>query len=95
MKEADVEGHLQWAIAMRGGMTVKVRAIGRRGFPDRACFLPNGELWLVELNAPKGRLSEHQKLFADDMRRLKQPYVCLWNVEMVDAWAREFKVFAL
>ena len=95
MIEKDVETHLQWRVAMLGGMTVKVKAIGRRGFPDRAVFLPNGALWLVELKAPKGRLSEHQKLFAEDMRRLKQPYACFWTVEQIDAWSQNFKAFVL
>jgi hypothetical protein len=40
----------------------------------------------VELKKPGGRLSKLQGLFAEDMRRLKQPYVCLWTKEQVDEW---------
>jgi len=93
--EREVEEYLIWAVAVRGGFSKKVRFIGVRGSPDRAVFLPNGVLWLIELKAPKGRLSEHQKLFAEDMRRLKQPYACFWTVEQIDAWAQNFKVLVL
>jgi hypothetical protein len=95
VKEHEVEDYFQWAVAMRGGMTIKTKAIGRRGFPDRIAFIPNEPMWLVELKAPLGRLSQHQKDFAADMLRLKQNYACLWTVEMVKSWAAQFKVFVL
>ena len=61
---------------------------GLRGVADRVVCLPGGQVWFVELKAPRGRLSELQKLFAADMARLKQPYVVLWSKEMVDEWAK-------
>ena len=33
-----------------------------------------------------GRLSELQKQFAEDMKRLNQNYVCLWSKEDIDKW---------
>ena len=86
--ESEVERHFVWRVAMCGGMTCKMKAIGKPGFPDRIAFLPDGSMWLVELKRPKGgKLSERQKLFASDMKKLKQKYVCLWSKEQVDAWA--------
>ena len=71
---------------MAGGKTWKTKALGQRGFPDRIACLPNGQMWLVELKAPKGRLSKLQQQFAADMAKLNQRYVCLWNKEQVDEW---------
>ena len=87
VSERDVERHLVQAVALKGGITFKTRAIGRPGFPDRIVFLPDGAMWLIELKAKGGRLSGPQKRFAEDMRRLRQRYVCLWSVAQVDNWA--------
>ena len=87
MKESEVENHFCWRVAMAGGLTWKTKAIGRPGFPDRIACMPDGSMWLVELKQPRGALSERQKLFASDMKKLKQKYVCLWTKEQVDAWA--------
>ena len=94
MIERDVEQHFIWRIAMMGGLTWKTKAIGRVGFPDQTALLP-GEIWLVELKRPKGRLAEAQKQFAADCARLKVRYACLWSIEMIEAWAAAYKVFVL
>jgi hypothetical protein len=49
------------------------------------CF-PDGSVWFVEVKTTGGRLSELQKQFAEDMKRLKQNYVCLWSKEDIDKW---------
>jgi hypothetical protein len=51
--------------------------------------MPDGSTWFVELKAPKGRLSELQKHFRNDVLRLKQNYACLWSKEMVDEWIKQ------
>lgn len=95
MIERDVEQHLLWRVAMMGGMTKKVKAIGQRGFPDRCVFLPNGAMWLIELKTIRGHMNEHQKQFQRDMAAMKQNYAVLWSIKMVDAWAAQFKAFVL
>ena len=85
MRESDVENHFTWTVAMLGGVCWKTKAIGRVGFPDRVALLP-GAIWLCELKQPKGRLAAAQKLFAEDCRRLKVNYACLWSIEAIDKW---------
>ena len=88
MLESEIETHFAWAVEMAGGKTWKTKALGQRGFPDRIACLPNGTMWLVELKAPKGRLSALQRQFAADMERLQQRYVNLWSKEQVDEWIK-------
>lgn len=84
--EAEIETHFVWAVEMTGGRVDKIKFIGKRGCPDRVAFLPNGQMWFVELKAPKGRLSKLQQQFAADMERLQQRYINLWSKEQVDEW---------
>jgi len=88
VRESEIEQHLKWHVQMLGGKAYKWTSPGLRGVADRVVCLPGGQVWFVELKAPRGRLSELQKLFAADMARLKQPYVVLWSKEMVDEWAK-------
>jgi hypothetical protein len=90
MKEKEVEKHFVWTIERLGGKTWKFTSPGRRGVADRIACLPDGSTWFVELKTKGGRLSELQKLFADDMTELKQNYACLWTKEQVD----EFKTLS-
>jgi hypothetical protein len=46
--------------------------------------LPNGETWFVEVKTEGGRLSALQKVFAEDMIRMNQRYVVVWNKEQID-----------
>ena len=86
MLEKDIEQHLDWLVQHNGGKTYKFKSPSQRGVADRIVCLPNGETWFIELKKPGGRLSKLQGLFADDMRYLKQKYVCLWTKEQVDEW---------
>jgi hypothetical protein len=46
--------------------------------------LPNGQTWFVEVKTEGGRLSALQKVFAEDMIRMNQRYLVVWNKEQVD-----------
>jgi hypothetical protein len=48
--------------------------------------LPNGETWFVEIKTEGGRLSALQKVFAEDMIRMNQRYLVVWNKESIDEW---------
>ena len=84
--EKHIEAHLVKRVAACGGMAYKFVSPAHRGVADRVVCLPDGVVWFVELKAPGGRLSPLQKVFADDMARLSQRYVCLWSKDDVDAW---------
>ena len=89
MLEKNIEAHLVKRVKEIGGIAYKFVSPAHRGVADRVVCLPNGVVWFVELKAPSGRLSPLQKVFEDDMARLRQRYVCLWSKEQVDAWVNE------
>jgi hypothetical protein len=89
MLEKNIEAHLVKRVKEIGGIAYKFVSPAHRGVADRVVCLPNGVVWFVELKAPGGRLSPLQKVFEDDMARLRQRYVCLWSKEQVDAWVNE------
>ena len=50
------------------GIAVKVDSSSRRGWPDLNYVNPIGEIRLIEMKSPTGRLSLHQKELHDDLR---------------------------
>ena len=85
--EKEIENYFVWTVERKGGRTYKFTSPSRRGVADRIACLPDGNTWVVELKTKGGRLSELQKLFANEMALLKQKYACLWTKEQIDAWA--------
>lgn len=91
MKESTIEKHLVTQVKALGGMAYKFTSPAHRGVADRVVCLPDGQTWFVELKAPSGRLSELQKIFAEDMARMSQRYVCLWSKEQIEEWLNDRK----
>lgn len=89
MRESEIEKHFVWTVERLGGLTYKFKSVNQRGVSDRIACLPDGSTWFVELKRPGGKLSELQKLFRNDVLRLKQNYVCLWTKEQIDGWANQ------
>ena len=88
MLEKEIEKHFKWAVEVNGGKTYKFTSPSQRGVADRIACLADGATWFVELKTKGGKLSELQKLFASDMLRLKQNYICLWTKEQMDEWLK-------
>jgi hypothetical protein len=61
MRESKIEAALVKRVKAEGGEIRKLAWIGRRGAPDRLVMLPGRNAVLVELKAPKGRLSKVQE----------------------------------
>ena len=91
MKESTIEKHLVTQVKALGGMAYKFTSPAHRGVADRVVCLPDGQTWFVELKAPGGRLSELQKIFAENMARMNQRYVCLWSKEQIEEWLNDRK----
>ena len=89
MRESEIEQHLKWHVERLGGRAYKFTSPSNRGVADRVVCLPNGTTWFVELKTAKGRMSSLQVIFAAEMERLRQNYVCLWSKEMVDEWVEQ------
>ena len=88
MKESEVEKYFVWTVERMGGKTWKFTSPGRKGVADRIACLPDGTTWFVELKTKGGRLSELQKLFADEVLALNQRYACLWTKGQIDGWIK-------
>jgi hypothetical protein len=86
MLEKHIEAYLVKRVNERGGRAYKFVSPANRGVADRVVCLPGRAVWFVEVKAEGGRLSPLQKVFADEMARLGQNYVCLWSKEDVDTW---------
>ena len=89
--ERDIERYLVRRAIEHGGKAYKFTSPAHRGVADRVVCLPDGQTWFVELKAPGGRLSELQKIFAEDMARMNQRYVCLWSKEQIEEWLNDRK----
>ena len=88
--EAQFERYFVACVKSVGGTAYKFKSVNHRGVSDRIACMPNGEAWFVELKKPGGKLSQLQKLFADDMMALGQRYCCLWSKSEVDVWLLRF-----
>ena len=87
--EKNIEAHLVKSVRRIGGVAYKFTSPAHRGVADRVVCLPDGSTWFIELKAEGGRLSPLQKIFADEMTRLKQNYCVLWSKEDVDTWINQ------
>ena len=83
--EKHIERYLVQRVKALGGVAYKFSSPSHRGVSDRVVCLP-GQTWFVELKQAGGKLSALQVLFANEMERLGQRYVCLWSKEDVDEW---------
>jgi hypothetical protein len=84
MLEKQIEAYLIKRVKELGGMAYKFTSPAHKGVADRIVCLPDGQTWFVEVKTEGGRLSPLQKVFASDMARMNQKYVCLWNKEQID-----------
>ena len=89
--EKEVEAYLVGAVRAMGGIAYKFTSPAHRGVSDRVVVLPEGIVWFVELKTETGKLSPLQQIFREDMRRLRQNYVCLYGKKDVDYWVTYVK----
>jgi hypothetical protein len=83
--ERDIEAYLVKRVKALGGYAYKFVSPSNRGVADRLVVLP-GVVWFVEVKAEGGRLSPLQTLFIEQMKRLDQNVIVVWNKEDVDRW---------
>jgi len=71
VKESAVETELRERVERRGGVCVKVMAVGQRGFFDRIIILPGGRVIFAEIKRPRGGvISPHQRQYHELFERL-------------------------
>lgn len=90
--ESEIERYLLDTVAALGGVTRKVIYQGRRGAPDRHCYLPGGELIIVECKRPVGGvLHPLQERELDTLNRLGFTAVRVSTKEQIDEIFARFK----
>jgi hypothetical protein len=92
MTEKEIEAYFVRRVKALGGYAYKFRSVTQVGVADRIVCLPGGVIVMVELKKPGGRLSALQEIFAEEMRSLDAPYVCLWSKEDVDQWIEALRL---
>ena len=90
MTEKDIEAYFVKRVKALGGYAYKFRSVTQAGVADRIAVTPKGKIVMVELKKPGGRLSALQEIFAEEMRSVGAPYVCLWSKEDVDAFIQTY-----
>ena len=83
--ERDIEAYFRREVQRAGGVAFKFVSPAHRGVSDRIVCL-QGQTWFVELKRPGGRLMPLQRVFAAEMERLGQNYVCLSSREEITEW---------
>ena len=90
MTEKEIEAYFVRRVKALGGYAYKFRSVSQRGVSDRIACMPNGKIIMVEIKKPGGRLSALQEIFAEEMRSVGAPYVCLWSKEDVDDFIQTY-----
>ena len=90
MTEAEIERYFVQRVKALGGYAYKFRSVSQRGVADRIACIPNGKIIMVEIKKRGGRLSALQEVFAEEMRSVGAPYVCLWSKESVDDFLQPY-----
>jgi len=89
MTEKQIEAKLRNMVKSLGGRALKFVSPGSSGVPDRLVFLPGGKIYLVELKAPKGKMSLLQQKWKREFEKLGFKYYVLNSYESVEAFINE------
>ena len=82
--EAKVENRLREGVKARGGVAVKFSAPGYRAWPDRLVLMPGGQIYFVELKAPKKKPTKQQLIRHRQIEDLGFYVTVLDSAEAVD-----------
>lgn len=92
MLEKDIERYLVKVVKEMGGVAYKFVSPSNRGVSDRIVCLPDGSTWFIELKTSKGKLSTLQVKFGLKMYELKQNYACLWSINEINQWRKDYEL---
>jgi hypothetical protein len=98
VSESYVEAHLVKSVVALGGICLKLKLDGQRGWPDRMVVWPCGAVHFVELKTRSGKLSKQQQAWHARLESLRQPCYVLWSVGEVQAyldWCQEEELHRL
>ena len=85
VKEAVIEQRLRERAIVLGGMCIKVRAIGVRGFFDRLIVVPGPRVIFAEVKRPRGGvISPHQAQYHRELNGLGVAVAIVRTIEDID-----------
>lgn len=88
--EKDVERYFKNKIKDAGGTSMKWTCPGIRGVPDQIVFFPNGQVVLVEMKKPDGRVRKLQEKMTYTLRSLNQQVFACYSKQQADQLVKEF-----
>ena len=91
MLEKNIERYLGDEIKKLGGKSYKFVSPGNSGVPDRIIFLPEGNIFFIELKTKKGTPSKLQRLQIRRLKKLGQDVRILYGLEEVKDFLDEIK----
>jgi hypothetical protein len=89
MLEKTVEDRLVKLVKEAGGKAPKCERLGKN-WPDRIPLLPYGRMCFVELKRPEGTEGVGQELVRKMLTRLGFDCFCLYTLEQVEEWKRDW-----
>ena len=85
LQEGAIERYLRAQVTKRGGRSFKFESPSQRGVPDRIVVAPGGQVWFVEVKAPKGELSALQKIMIEALEDYGANVAVVYSKEDVNA----------
>lgn len=74
MLEKDLEKKLKAGVELKGGIALKLVAIGWAGLPDRLILMPGGKVYFIEMKAPGKALRKLQDVMR--LKLLQMGFIC-------------------
>lgn len=87
MKESAIEKEARLAVEALGGELLKIKCVGRRGFPDRIALLPGGRIAFIEFKQPGKRPRAEQFRWLHSLRQLDFEAFWTHDAKDVSEWA--------
>jgi hypothetical protein len=87
--EKQIEKKFREQIKNIGGMALKFVSPGCSGVPDRLVFLPGGQIFLVELKKPGGKLTLLQEKMKKKFEDMGFKFYVIDSYELVEEFINE------
>lgn len=93
IKESDIQRDIKTFLQYRGWFVVKIhQSMGSyKGIADLYCLKNGLSVW-VEVKTPKGRMSEHQERFKDDVEQNGGHYIVARGIDDVSNLQAEIEI---
>ena len=83
--EKDIQNQIREWLQINGWYVVRMhQSLGsHKGIPDLMCYGPKGERLDIEVKTPKGKMSDHQLKYQEEIERRGHKYLIARRLEDV------------